>query len=73
MYAFFPTNFQPDAMWLIFESTVGVFGVASDECLFNAIENRRLWELEGLKIVNEMEESFRFEVDGRIGQDEDEK
>jgi len=32
----------------------GVFGVASDECLFNAIENRREWALKGESVVEEM-------------------
>jgi hypothetical protein len=32
----------------------GVFGVASDECLFSAIENRREWALKGESIVKEM-------------------
>ena len=32
----------------------GVFGVASDECLFNAIENRREWALKGEEVVEEM-------------------
>ncbi len=32
----------------------GVFGVASDECLFNAIENRREWSLKGEAVVEEM-------------------
>jgi hypothetical protein len=31
-----------------------VFGVASDECLFSAIENRREWALKGESIVKEM-------------------
>jgi hypothetical protein len=34
----------------------GVFGVASDECLFNAIENRREWALKGHSVVEEMVE-----------------
>lgn len=32
----------------------GVFGVASDECLFNAIENRREWASKGESVVEEM-------------------
>ncbi len=32
----------------------GVFGVASDECLFNAIENRREWALKGEVVIEEM-------------------
>jgi hypothetical protein len=32
----------------------GVFGVASDECLFSAIENRREWALKGEAVVKEM-------------------
>ncbi len=32
----------------------GVFGVASDECLFNAIENRREWALKGEAVIEEM-------------------
>ena len=32
----------------------GVFGVCSDECLEYALENRRLWELQGEDIVKEM-------------------
>eukprot|EP00934_Nitzschia_sp_Nitz4_P006525 Nitzschia sp. Nitz4//scaffold296_size27349//17842//21644//NITZ4_008200-RA/size27349-snap-gene-0.41-mRNA-1//-1//CDS//3329546273//6515//frame0 len=32
----------------------GVFGVASDECLLNAIENRREWALKGESVVAEM-------------------
>eukprot|EP00934_Nitzschia_sp_Nitz4_P008072 Nitzschia sp. Nitz4//scaffold74_size92883//42717//46457//NITZ4_004825-RA/size92883-augustus-gene-0.12-mRNA-1//-1//CDS//3329557601//8062//frame0 len=32
----------------------GVFGVASDECLLNAIENRREWALKGEHVVAEM-------------------
>ena len=32
----------------------GVFGVASDECLLNAIENRREWEAKGKFIAAEM-------------------
>jgi len=32
----------------------GVFGVASDECLFNAIANRREWTSKGESVVEEM-------------------
>jgi hypothetical protein len=32
----------------------GVFGVSSDECLSYAAENRRLWEENGERIVQEM-------------------
>ena len=32
----------------------GVFGVASDECLFNALENRRMWAAHGEQVVEEM-------------------
>ena len=34
----------------------GVFGVASDECLFNALENRRMWAAHGQQIVQDMVE-----------------
>ena len=37
----------------------GVFGVASDECLFNAIENRREWALKGETVVAGMLERCR--------------
>ncbi len=37
----------------------GVFGVASDECLFNAIENRREWASKGESVVEEMLERCR--------------
>ncbi len=37
----------------------GVFGVASDECLFNAIENRREWALKGEAVIEEMLERCR--------------
>jgi hypothetical protein len=36
----------------------GVFGPSSDECLTNALENRREWELKGKKIVQELVASF---------------
>ena len=32
----------------------GVFGVAADECLMNAIENRKEWAIKGEQIVQEM-------------------
>ena len=32
----------------------GVFGVTSDECLFNALENRREWASKGRLVVDEM-------------------
>ena len=35
-----------------------VFGVASDECLSYALENRKEWEIKGEKIVAEMLEEF---------------
>ena len=31
-----------------------MFGVCSDECLVYAMENRKLWEIHGEKIVKEM-------------------
>jgi hypothetical protein len=34
----------------------GVFGVASDECLFHALENRREWAAKGEQMVAEMVE-----------------
>jgi hypothetical protein len=36
-----------------------VFGVASDECLNYAINNRKEWETKGERIVNEMVSAFR--------------
>jgi hypothetical protein len=61
----FANNFQLNALLYAVANIqyyLGVFGVASDECLFNAIENRRLWELEGLGLVTEMADSFMFEL-----------
>jgi hypothetical protein len=36
----------------------GVFGPSSDECLVNALENRREWESKGEKIVQELVSSY---------------
>jgi hypothetical protein len=38
----------------------GVFGVASDECLNYALDNRREWAVKGKEIVQEMVEDFKL-------------
>lgn len=42
----------------------GVFGVASDEGLFHAMENRRQWKVDGERIVQDMIKRYdtNFEV-----------
>jgi class 3 adenylate cyclase len=42
----------------------GVFGVASDECLFNALNNRKEWACRGEKTVEEMVERRRKSEEG---------
>jgi hypothetical protein len=37
----------------------GVFGVASDECLNYALENRKEWAVKGKEVVKEMVEQFK--------------
>ena len=52
----------------------GCFGVSSDECLFNAMENRRMWAMEGEKIVSEMQDRARkipIRLSQLIEEDED--
>jgi len=50
----------------------GVFGVASDEGLFHAMENRRQWEVDGERIVQEMIEKCTAMVEVKMGAIEEE-
>jgi hypothetical protein len=43
-----------------------VFGVASDEGLFHAMENRRQWEADGERIVEEMIDRCAAMVDVKM-------
>jgi hypothetical protein len=41
----------------------GVFGDASDECLYFALDNRARWELEGAQIVGAMTANFEMNME----------